>query len=429
MNHRSHASEPSVQGDAVIGSAGVRAAPARHRSRLRRVCFRIVALAVSLAVTLALAELALRLNRGDGRFYPHHPNAVHVFYPDESYTPGVSGTSYLSTNSLGCRGPERNGEKHALLTVGGSTTACTMLDDAEAWPQLLMDRVNERIGDPEFLWVTNSGIDGKNSRHHLMHAQHLVPRIPNLDFVLVYCGLNDVGTWLYHEVYDDQYMADPRNVAAVIGEAFRESNYTPPDRAWFKHLELYKRAARVKAAWNTRSTLEQRKKGVVREDERGEWMGHMQRQRQDAQKRFVHRAKMETLPLALDAYERNLRGIVEAVRRGGAEPIFMAQSIQWQNLTEQEKKQLWMGMMDGGKSYVDEEEMQRLVGLHNERLRRVADDTGAPFIDLPKAIEGERGLFYDGSHFNESGARRVADVVAERLIETVFRRASPVEVR
>ena len=90
---------------------------------------------MSTVVTVALLEAVLRATRDQGRFYPYHKNDVTAVYPSESVTRGVSGVAYFTTNSFGCRGPELAGQKHRLLTFGGSTTACAVLDDGETWPQ------------------------------------------------------------------------------------------------------------------------------------------------------------------------------------------------------------------------------------------------------------------------------------------------------
>src|SRR5262249_20806460 len=156
--------------------------------------------------------------------------------------------------------------------IGGSTAACTALDDDEEWAHLVMRQVNERRRDPGFLWVTNSAIDGKLTRHHIMHSEYLVPRLPKLDHVLVYCGLNDVGLWLYQEMFVPADLADPRQREAAICESFAESTFTPPDAPWYRRLALWKTAARVRAALQSRDARALRAKGAILEDDRMKWL-------------------------------------------------------------------------------------------------------------------------------------------------------------
>lgn len=384
-------------------------------ARLRQWMFLVAFVGVALLALIALAEIVLRVSRPDDRFYPYHRNSTHLFYPSEQATPGVSGVSRFTTNSFGTRGPELNGERIRILTIGGSTTACTVLDDEESWPALLMNYLIHDVNDSAFAWVTNSGMDGKHTDHHIMHAKYLLPRLPKIDYVIVYAGLNDVGKWLYAEKFDPHYLDDLNNWSNRVGEAFQVSNYTPKVFPWYKKLELWKSASIAKDL--IVSSLETKKnlKGSIAQDAQLKWMEDARRQRQEREKHFVHRAKMETLPLALQSYRDNLTLIVRLVREAGAEPVFVAQAIQHQFLNEEERRRLWMGAMDGGKTYIKEEQMLEILNTFNLGMREVARQEGVAFVDIPDLIQGQHNLFYDAVHFNENGARVMARALADRL--------------
>ena len=400
-------------------SAGPAVAP-RHANRRRQWLFRLAALLGSMAVALVLVEVGLRLTRETDRYYPHHKNSLRVRHPQEEFMPGVRGVSHFTTNSLGCRGPEPAGEQTRLLTVGGSTTACSALDDSESWPHLVMKIVNAKKGEKR-LWVTNSGINGKDSRHHVMHAKYLVPKIPDLDYVLVYCGLNDVGAWLYQEEFDPNYLEKAENWDHTIATSFRVSNYSPLDAPWYKKLELWKYAASLKVAMMSKKNSLDREQGVVVEDDEFVWLQEMQEHRRRAQKTRVHRAKMETLDSAVASYAANLRRIVEYTRLAGAKPIFMSQAIAWQSSSSEQKQLLWMGLMEGGSAYVREEQMEELVKTFNDATKKVCEELDVPFIDLPLALSGSKDLlFYDGCHLNERGSELVAQAVADFLIGEIL---------
>jgi lysophospholipase L1-like esterase len=384
-------------------------------SRLRRLLFGAVAVSLSGALSVVGFEIALRLLRDPNSFYPYQSNTTRVFFPSQPITPGVTGRSYFTTNGLGTRGPEWSGERVKILIVGGSTTACTVLDDAEAWPQLLMDDLNADAGNPKAYWVTNSGIDGLNSQHHLMHALYLLPQLPQIDYMIVYAGLNDVGSWLYRESFDPHDLDDPAHFDSRVGEAFRVSRYSPADFPWYKRLELWKRAGTIKARILSHEIEAHRSDGALVQDAELRWMEKAQEERHTHAATFVHRAKMETLPAALDAYGDTLKRIIEASRRSNTTPVLVAQAIQHQFLDETERRRLWMGAMDGGKTYVKEEQMLELLQKFNHRMREVAAAQGVPFIDLPAVLVGEHDIFYDGVHLNERGARVVARAIANEL--------------
>jgi lysophospholipase L1-like esterase len=383
--------------------------------------FRLLAVALSGLLAVAVLEAALRLTRDHGRFYPYRKNSVTASYPTPEITGGVSGVAYFTTNSFGCRGPELANQKHRLLTIGGSTTACTVLNDDETWPQLVMDNVNKHFGQDDFLWVTNSGTDGHQTRQHILHAKYLVPKIPQLDHVLIYCGINDLGGWLIQDKdFDHHFPLTPESINAQIPHAFRVSNYNLPEDPWYRHLELWKRASALKSAYFTRRLVATRAHGGIVEDDRLKWLEVMRQSRAQRKKRVVDRAKMETLDDALDAFDEKLTAIIELVRQAKSEPIFMVQAMQFDELNEEEKKNLWLGAMDGGETYVEITEQQELLRKFNARLEAVAKRHDVLVIPLPKLLEGKKDLYYDSVHVHEAGAREVARVVADFLIRNVY---------
>ena len=74
-----------------------------------------------------------------------------------------------------------------------------------------------------------------------------------------------------------------------------------------------------------------------------------------------------------------------------------------------------MGAMDGGKTYVKEEQMLELLTAFNLAMQEVAMQQRAVFVDVRSLIGNEQGIFYDGVHLNEKGARHLARALADRL--------------
>jgi len=392
-----------------------------RRWRWRPLAIRVLAVSLSTFAALAALEGALRLTRDPGRFYPYAKNTVRATYPTEEITRGVSGVAYFTTNSLGCRGPELKNEKHRLLTIGGSTTACSVLNDDEAWPQLVMDYVNQHFQRDDFLWITNSGMDGRSTCQHIMHAKFLVPKIPRLEHALIYCGFNDLGGWLIQETgHDFHFPLTQENIDRSIPRSFEVSNYSLPGEPWYRRLELWKRLSTLKHTYQTRRMLTARAHGGIVEDDRMRWMERERQRRSEEKVRSVDLAKMATLNNALDAYGENLTAIIKLVREAHVEPILMAQMMQFDDLTEQQKKELWIGAMEGSKTYVDVTQMQDLLRKYNAKMEAVAKEHKVLFIPLPKLLEGKRDLFYDSIHFHEAGSREVARAVAEFLIQNLY---------
>jgi len=386
-------------------------------SRRRTWMFRLVAIALSCFAATAIVELGLRLTRDPSRVFPYYPGSVGVSYPNEKITPGVSGESYFRANSLGCRGPEYSGQRFGLLTIGGSTTACTQLDDSEAWPQLVMDKVNAQLEDQRALWVINSGIDGLNSRHHIMHAAFLLPQLEHIQYATFYCGINDAGNWLFTKEFDPKYLDSQDNWDNTIAESFRLSRHTPASYPWYKRFEIYKRGATLRNALLRHTNIE---RGLIVEDDRLNWLEKAQKDRQKGNKSAIPLKKMQTLDIALETYGQNLTRIIELCHKAGVEPIFIAQAVEYLGLTEEQKRRLWVGAVNGGRAYLEERPMQELVDRFNARMAEVARLNHVPFIDLPQRIGLEPGFTYDGCHFNEAGARRVAEIISNFLVTEVL---------
>ena len=125
--------------------------------------------------------------------------------------------------------------------------------------------------------------------------------------------------------------------------------------------------------------------------------------------------------------QRNLRDIVGLTRAAKAEPIFIAQAIQSLFLDEEEKRRLWIGAVDGGESYASEEQMLQFVKAHNDVMKTVASEMNVHFLDLPERLLGYEevgGLFYDGVHFSELGARVMAKELTAFLRTQVLERGA-----
>lgn len=389
----------------------------RGGTKPRAVALGLLAMTLSIGVGLILVEVGLRAFWGGEQYFPYYPNSARLFYPSEEITPGVSGTSRFSTNSFGTRGREPNGdERIRILTIGGSTTADTVLDDTEAWPARLEAHLNAKLGGKELAWVANSGIDGLMSHHHLMHATYLLPRLPQMDYVIIYAGANDLGLWFHNrELRTD--LLDDENWNDRIGEAFRWSKHTNPDWPFYKRTELWKTVSRLKDRYLTARAMGEDQPRAVVQDAELRWLEEQRQRRAEAGTTLLPRGKLDTLPTALDSYGRVLDRIADEIRVHGAEPIFMTQAVQSLFETDEERERLWMGELAGGQGYVSEEQYPLILKRYNDRMREVAAEKGVLLIDLASRMKPGSEQFYDGMHFNELGADTAASEAAKTFEE------------
>src|SRR5207248_11640050 len=135
-------------------------------------------------------------------FHTRRPRQHLIFRPDEAAYPGIMGVSHYTTNSLGLRGPEFHAREteYRILTIGGSTTECTYLDDSETWQSLLMQRLNQQGGRRKVL-VVSAGISGYPTVNHLRFVAES-PLMKQVDALVFLSGADDFSQFLRGNLRD-----------------------------------------------------------------------------------------------------------------------------------------------------------------------------------------------------------------------------------
>ena len=123
----------------------------------RKHFFRVFVVLGSILIALLIAESVLRATLYHKR-YIWPPKLKMVFEPQSDVMPGVSGRSEFEINSIGFRGDElASTNTYRILAIGGSTTICLYLDQAETWPILLQKTLNKESAGHD-VWIGNAGL-------------------------------------------------------------------------------------------------------------------------------------------------------------------------------------------------------------------------------------------------------------------------------
>lgn len=69
------------------------------------------------------------------------------------------------------------------------------------------------------------------------------------------------------------------------------------------------------------------------------------------------------------------------------------------------------------------EKADRLMARYHDEVRRVAQTTNTPIVDLGETLQGREDVFIDVIHLNAQGYGLVADSVAKAVLADVDRRA------
>ncbi|KYG80160.1 hypothetical protein MB14_16595 [Roseivirga ehrenbergii] len=331
-------------------------------------------------------------------YYTYPPNSQFDIDIDLQYINGIYDTiSTVSFNSIGARSGEiTESTKHKIIAIGGSTTACFALRQEKTWTSLLNDKLGEDY------WVGNFGRLGNDTNHHVQQVNQLLEHdaLKDTEAVIFLVGTNDFGRFLGDE---NNYLGSSEYQTKLAAFAYLPNSEIP----FYRRLTLFKLLKKAKQSY-----LASTSKNAF-----GLSQHQMQTLRQSSK-------KSDTLPdlsESLQHYENNLRSIISSVKSKGIAPIFMTQPTMWsEGLEDQYEKLLLMGGSYDRSNpdsllYFTPRVLDTGIGRFNESLMRVCKEEGVLYLDLDSKMPKTTASFYDDCHFNENGAKQVADLLYKFL--------------
>jgi lysophospholipase L1-like esterase len=129
------------------------------------------------------------------------------------------------------------------------------------------------------------------------------------------------------------------------------------------------------------------------------------------------------LTRALGEYAENIGTLIDQARGKSVRLILVTQPALWRHGIPPELNDLlWMGGVgnfqnEGGKEYYSVDSPATAMALYNETLMKTCRERRAECFDLAPLVPKDTDAFYDDVHFNEGGARRVADALTKYLRE------------
>jgi lysophospholipase L1-like esterase len=360
-------------------------------------------------ITLLLCEAALQLalhsiqSKG---YYFMPPNHRVVFRPRPNIMPGISGDSKFDTNSNGIRGDEFTPQDtYRILAIGGSTTECSYLDQPETWTQLLQESLNRKTPNQK-VWVGNSGLSGATTRHHLVAMQYFPFREMKIDAVILLIGINDLSVRLSHDKdYDPNFLEKPEIKNELLYRTFSGTYHLYPEDSFYKRTALWQLLRHAKQTMSTEHI----------EDEDGRiyitWRAH----RRSASE---IRDALPDLSSAIEEYSRNINMVIDLAQKNSVRLILMTQPTMWKaGLPQDLDALLWLGgigdfQKETGKPYYSVTALEKAIKAYNDTLLRICRERSLECLDLASLLEKDTTVLYDDVHFNESGARKVAEILS-----------------
>jgi hypothetical protein len=367
---------------------------------------------VSLLISLAVVEGISRLLIPN-RYFVWPPNFSTTFDARENIPHGISFPSRLTINAAGMRG-DLPGESHEyrILAVGGSTTICVYLDDARAWPFLLQEYTNERLGR-DHVWVGNVGRPGHRTAQHILQLDRLLKQHPELDMVVLMLGINDfLVDLLFNQGPSRSASEDPRTNLLISFSIFPGWD---EDSAWYER-NLIGRMRRLRS-WRPLPGV-----GELRPmDEKGEFVAALRRDRQNANR---IRQDLPDLTLKIAEYAEHVNEIIDIATQNEVRILLVTQPTLWNaSLSPKERSLLWAGgpiadAESGESYYLSVEALAKGIQGYNDVLLGTCRKRDSECLDVVADRGHTPTAFYDDIPFTERGSAMLAGLISNYLLES-----------
>ncbi len=366
--------------------------------------FRFKHLLVIAAATLLLAELAMwivvpladpyKTERRTATYIrrAHQPHSALTFQAEPGL-PGMKGVTRWTTNNLGFRGGELVSPKPLdelrVFLIGGSTTECLIVDDADSLDAVVQKTMQERVSDRARVRVYNAGVSGDRSDDHVailtQRIAHLQP-----DVIVVFAGINDL-------------------LSAIQGHDFLHlpTRVRPP---WML-LATQSQLGRL-AYYSVKFRL------PYRESTQDETF--VTAYQYGVKRQKSARAASEPPTFDTRGYENNLRTLAGVAAGHGIALIFITQQTTWNSDVDPDAAD-WQWMLNVDDVRYAEDDMQRALERMNDSMRQIADSLAVPLYDLARLMPKSTEFFYDDAHFNTNGARVAGTQLAAVILERIAR--------
>ena len=329
-------------------------------------------LAINFAITPWYAHKELNISLA-----PHVDQYVQIV---GDVMPGFTGTSHVTTDAKGFRTTRRVNydakDAYRIFAIGGSTTEQIYLDDAKTWTALLERDLSQYLNRP--VEVINAGVSGLRVEHHLLMLRQIAQYKP--DMVIFMMGLNDWNRQIVQEL-----------------------NPAPTDWDFTKSL-LWKGLLALKPLPKPEESLHQGDKESPRL-EHGDWYAN---QNNSLTRPDVREARFDDVSLE---YKTLTNKIFEECKKQRYRCVFLTQpSAYSRDISPELKRRLWMTPPSQPFTVT----LESLIGvsrLYNNWLYSAAKQNGFEVCDIGSQIPPTTDYLYDDCHFNERGARRVAELL------------------
>ena len=308
-----------------------------------------------------------------------------------SINPKLDPIITVTRNQLGFRGPDTSQQFNrdlSIITIGGSTTACSFLSDNKTWSHLLGVYLKN---DFNSVWVNNAGFNGHSTFGHQIllddHVKKLKPKV-----VVFLIGVNDIEN------------DGPTNMEKLkFKNAYVDLlNYLYNNSEVINILFNISRGGKAKKLNNTTQAM--KIPGAL---------GSLEMTRAEMDARLQEQKKY------LPGYGERIAALIDTCRQNKILPVFITQpclyGIAIDSLT---KVGLAKAKVEEG---MNGQMFSELLTLYNSKLIEICKIKSTAIVDLAEIMPKNSLYYYDQTHFTNEGAELVATIVAQRMKEVLKR--------
>lgn len=359
--------------------------PARRNAR------RFAALSLALTFGLVFADRLFPLLAPRPAFHCRHANARYDFRPAARDYFGVGSTAPTTYNAHGLRGRDLPTDPLTpkVLCLGGGTTECLYVADAQTWSARL--EANLARSAPRVPWVGAAATADAASGHHRRFATDS-PLLDRVDLVVSMLGAGDL-------------------MRLFLGLDFGD---VPPP-GWYQSWT----ADTLREIWSARL-----RRARILADPSGEFFSH--------QRRFLPMpppARELDLVAASAAYGARVAALIKAIKDRGVPCLLVTQPALWSDsLSAAAKRRLLVArIFPAGREWdlLAPEKLHPVLDKWNATLARVAERENVPVVDAARELNGREEFFFDDFHLNDAGCAALAELVAPSVRAALESRREP----
>jgi lysophospholipase L1-like esterase len=329
---------------------------------------------------------------------------------DPETFPQLERHTRFDVNSRGERGdeiPPSSAGLYRVLVAGGSQPEGFLLDQDTAWPgalQRLLERPRSLAAlGASTVHVGSIARSGVGSEALDLIFEHILPRTPRVQLIIIMIGATDVMRWLEYGAARSLPPVRPQDIFRChpLGPfGWKPSNTA----AW----ELVLRA---RSRWLHPTVVHPRA---------GRWYAAARAMRARAT-RILHETP-DPAPM-LEQFEFHFRRALAQASAQADRVIVVRQPWFDKSYTKEEAAHMWHG--GAGQAWREEvttyysfDVVSRLMALVDERAASIADALQVEQVDLMPVLDRSLSTYYDGFHATPAGSSIVAATVAAAIHRT-----------